>query len=264
MYEEVSKYGSRNRVTPISGWRAANIAADCLASAVIGPSARTRSPCRARLSMSWAPEIAEPPGCRRQAADVEHAARGPIDLSAIGGRCHGPSWAGMDIDPTSARPGWRGPHHAEPPPFPEDVFDGRRVGGDDRIQRMGHDALMGPRAEASTERDTTVSASAYGKPLHSTERAKDVTVHYRWHPLYGQMARVNRSLPSANGELLFCELPDGTRGTLPAWMTNAAACAGLTIGPPVVSIQHGRQGRPDNGVHQSAGPEAEAVRRGEG
>jgi hypothetical protein len=28
--------------------------------------------------------------------------------------------------------------------------------------------------------------------------------------------------------------------------------------------QHGRQGRPDNGVHQSAGPEAEALRQGEG
>jgi len=36
------------------------------------------------------------------------------------------------------------------------------------------------------------------------------------------MARVNRSVPFANAELLFCELPDGTRGTLPAWMTNAA------------------------------------------
>jgi len=36
------------------------------------------------------------------------------------------------------------------------------------------------------------------------------------------MARVNRSVPFANGELLFCELPDGTRGTLTAWMTNAA------------------------------------------
>src|SRR5712692_3674631 len=76
----------------------------------------------------------------------------------------------------------------------------------------------------------------HGKPLHSTERVKDVTVHYRWHPLYGQMARVNRSLPIANGELLFCELPDGTRGTLPAWMTDAAACAVLTVGAPVVSL----------------------------
>jgi len=50
------------------------------------------------------------------------------------------------------------------------------------------------------------------------------------------MARVNRSLPIANGELLFCELPDGTRGTLPAGMTDAAACAVLTVGQPVVSI----------------------------
>jgi hypothetical protein len=50
------------------------------------------------------------------------------------------------------------------------------------------------------------------------------------------MARVKRGVPFANGELLFCELPDGTRGTLPAWMTNAAACAGLTVGQPVVSI----------------------------
>jgi hypothetical protein len=30
---------------------------------------------------------------------------------------------------------------------------------------------------------------------------------------------------SDNGELLFCELPDGTRGTWPAWMTNAGAKA---------------------------------------
>jgi hypothetical protein len=80
------------------------------------------------------------------------------------------------------------------------------------------------------------AASARGKPLHSTERSKGVTVHYRWHPLYGQIARINRSVPCGNGELLFCELPDGTRGTLPSWMTDAAACAALTVGTPVVAI----------------------------
>src|SRR5262245_7167383 len=36
--------------------------------------------------------------------------------------------------------------------------------------------------------------------------------------------------------MLFCELPDGTRGTVPSWMTDAAACAVLTVGPPVVAI----------------------------
>jgi len=41
---------------------------------------------------------------------------------------------------------------------------------------------------------------------------------------------------SGHGELLFCELPDGTRGALPWWMTDAAACAALTVGTPVVAI----------------------------
>jgi hypothetical protein len=79
-------------------------------------------------------------------------------------------------------------------------------------------------------------ASERGKPLHSTERAKQVTVHYRWHPLYGQIARVRRGVPRSTGDVLFCELPDGATGALPAWMTDAAACAALTVGAKVVSI----------------------------
>ena len=76
-----------------------------------------------------------------------------------------------------------------------------------------------------------VGASAHGKPSHSTERAKQVTVHYRWHPLYGQIARVRRTVPRSTSEVLFCELSDGATGALPAWMTDAAVCAALTVGP---------------------------------
>jgi hypothetical protein len=43
-------------------------------------------------------------------------------------------------------------------------------------------------------------------------------------------------VPCGHGEVLFCELSDGTRGTLPSWMTNPAACAVLTLGKPVVAI----------------------------
>jgi hypothetical protein len=50
------------------------------------------------------------------------------------------------------------------------------------------------------------------------------------------MARVSRGVPRGRGQLLFYELPDGTRGALPSWMTDAAACAALTGGPPVVGI----------------------------
>ena len=89
---------------------------------------------------------------------------------------------------------------------------------------------------AAPHRRPRVLANWSGKPLHSAERSKEVTVHYRWHPLYGQIARVNRGVPRGNDELLFCELPDGTRGTLPSWMTDAAACAVLTVGKPVVAI----------------------------
>src|SRR5437867_7569420 len=106
---------------------------------------------------------------------------------------------------------------------------GRRRGGGPRARRR---CRLGPGGRSGRP----ASASVHGKPLHSTERSKDVTVHYRWHPLYGQVARVNRGVPHGNDELLFCELPDGTRGTLPSWMTNATACAVLTVGKPVVAI----------------------------
>jgi hypothetical protein len=79
-------------------------------------------------------------------------------------------------------------------------------------------------------------SGATGKPLHGTERAKQVTVHYRWHPLYGPIARVRRGVPRSTGDVRFCELPDGATGALPAWMTDAAAYAALTVGAPVVSI----------------------------
>jgi hypothetical protein len=46
-------------------------------------------------------------------------------------------------------------------------------------------------------------ATPPGKPLHSTERAKDVAVQYPWHPLYGQVARVSRALPLGDGALRF-------------------------------------------------------------
>jgi hypothetical protein len=72
--------------------------------------------------------------------------------------------------------------------------------------------------------------------LHSPASRHPGPPRYRWHPLYGQIARVRRTVPRSTSEVLFCELPDGATGTLPAWMTDAAACAALTVGAPVVSI----------------------------
>jgi hypothetical protein len=37
--------------------------------------------------------------------------------------------------------------------------------------------------------------------------------------------------------MLICELPDGRLGGVPEWMTDAAACAVLSIGEPLVAIE---------------------------
>jgi hypothetical protein len=87
-------------------------------------------------------------------------------------------------------------------------------------QRRGEGSPAGARASSGTGGGTWLISSGRGKPLHSTERAKQVTVHYRWHPRYGQIARVRRGVPRSTGEVLFCELADGTMGALPAWMTE--------------------------------------------
>src|SRR5437867_2355613 len=44
---------------------------------------------------------------------------------------------------------------------------------------------------------------------------------YRWHPLYGQVARVNRGVPHSNDELLVGELLDGTKGDTTGWSDAA-------------------------------------------
>jgi len=71
-------------------------------------------------------------------------------------------------------------------------------------------------------------------PLHNTDRAKLVTVHYPHHPLHGQSVRVRRRWAPGGCELLYCELADGTVATVPAWMTDVAVCSGVTAGDPVV------------------------------
>ena len=69
---------------------------------------------------------------------------------------------------------------------------------------------------------------------HNAQEFETVTVYYRWHPLAGQKlivhGRVNR-----NGERVLCRLPDGTVGSLPAWMLRADSSQ-FTLGKPLVSV----------------------------
>ena len=60
-------------------------------------------------------------------------------------------------------------------------------------------------------------------------------MQYRWHPHVGLAVSVRQAVGD-NGEQLLCELADGTRIVIPRWMTEAAACAGLSEGGPLASV----------------------------
>jgi len=62
-----------------------------------------------------------------------------------------------------------------------------------------------------------------------------VTVRYRWHPHFNLTLPV-RQMAGQSGAQLLCELPDGTLGLIPRWMTEVEECAGLSLGSPQVSV----------------------------
>ena len=71
---------------------------------------------------------------------------------------------------------------------------------------------------------------------HSAHHFEIVTVHYRWHPLFGRSLRVHRRMKNRSGEQVFCELPNDTTCALPTWMFSAD-CARFTLGRPLIRIE---------------------------
>ena len=69
---------------------------------------------------------------------------------------------------------------------------------------------------------------------HDAQEFETVTVYYRWHPLTGQKlivhGRVNR-----NGERVLCRLPDGTVGSLPAWILRPESSQ-FILGKPLIGL----------------------------
>src|SRR5207237_1367504 len=81
------------------------------------------------------------------------------------------------------------------------------------------------------------SAHAWS-PSHNAYVLETVTVRYRWHPLFGQALRVLKRERDrhGHGEYLFCELPDRTSRSLPAWMFSSE-CTAFSVGPPAIAIE---------------------------
>jgi len=70
---------------------------------------------------------------------------------------------------------------------------------------------------------------------HNAHGPEKINIHYRFHPLFGQRLRVERRAKLASGEYIFCELPDGTIGGFPSWITDPATNANVSVGAPLTS-----------------------------
>ena len=73
-------------------------------------------------------------------------------------------------------------------------------------------------------------------PRHSAHIGREVVVHYRWHPHFGRTVRRFYSEQRASGEVVHIELAPGVVTVVAAWMLDAAACAGMTLGEPRVAV----------------------------
>ena len=81
------------------------------------------------------------------------------------------------------------------------------------------------------------SARSGPNKRHSAYSFRRATIAYPWHPLFGQTLQVSHN---RRGKDLTCiytdERPDLAR-ELPNWMFEEKYCAGMSLGPPQVSIE---------------------------
>src|SRR5262249_17308618 len=59
-------------------------------------------------------------------------------------------------------------------------------------------------------------------------------VHYRWHPYFGQRARIRQVQERADGRHVRVQDPAGIVVLMASWMLDPLLCAAMTVGPPRV------------------------------
>lgn len=77
---------------------------------------------------------------------------------------------------------------------------------------------------------------AWPSQVHSAHIGHEVEIFYRWHPLFGRRVRRQYSERRATGEVVHVEVEPGVVVVVAGWMLDAAACANLTLGAPLVSL----------------------------
>src|SRR5260370_15410723 len=77
---------------------------------------------------------------------------------------------------------------------------------------------------------------AWQSPGHSADIGQEVEVHYRWHAHYGRRVRRQYVERRAGGDVVHVEVAPGIVIVVAAWMLDAAACAGMALGAPRVTL----------------------------
>jgi len=91
-----------------------------------------------------------------------------------------------------------------------------------------------PEGRAERAVEAHAQGEEHSRQSHSTHHTEEVTVHYPWHPLHGQTILVQRSVRHGR-EVWLCE-HDQRTAAIPVWMTDRVACAALSLGPVLVSV----------------------------
>ena len=80
------------------------------------------------------------------------------------------------------------------------------------------------------------SSAGCGTKRHSIYRFGTVVIAYPWHPLHGRQLPVVRRRGRRGAEVIDVEVRAGVSRELPAWMSDEAACAAMSVGPAQVSV----------------------------
>jgi len=72
---------------------------------------------------------------------------------------------------------------------------------------------------------------------YSAHIGQEVEIHYRWHALYGRPVRRYYSEKRGGADIVVVEGEPGAAIVVAAWMLDPAACAGMEIGAPHVSVE---------------------------
>ena len=89
---------------------------------------------------------------------------------------------------------------------------------------------------SNPNRPKRVSSTDCGIKRHSTCRLGTVVIAYPWHPLHGRQLPVVRQRGRRGTAVIDVEVRPGVSRELPAWMSDEATCAAMSLGPAQVSV----------------------------